>query len=336
MAENESTAAVADESEQTLPFSIQIEDAGPAAKRVTVEIPADYVADRLKTQYKELRSELQLPGFRKGHAPQKLIEKKFAGDVKNEVRAALLRESYEAAIEKHSLSVIGEPEFDNPNAIQIADNAPLAYSFQVEVQPQFDLPELKGIAVKKPKIEVTEKHLEQAMTNLRNQQGSWVPVEDRGVAAGDRITADLHLKLSNGTVFAHQHDVDFEVKPARINGIQIDDLARQMEGARPGEVRIIPAKSPLTHPHEPLRGVEVVFEIKVKEIKRLEPIEITPEFLDSLGFANEQELRDALMEQMRERVDADIKRNMRRQVTDYLLANTNVALPEKQIGRAHV
>src|SRR5207249_9061764 len=88
---------------------------------------------------------------RKGRAPQKLIEKKFSADVKEQVRRALISESYEAAIEQNSLQVLGEPEFDNPDAVKIEEDAPLNYSFTVEIQPDITLPELKGFKVKSPK-----------------------------------------------------------------------------------------------------------------------------------------------------------------------------------------
>src|SRR4028118_940749 len=111
-------AAVA---EQDFEYPVKIEDAGPGEKRVSIEIPADRIQSALQRQFKELRSQAAIPGFRPGHAPQKLIEKRFATDVKNEVRGALIRESYEQALEKNNLQVIGEPEFENPEAIKLPD-----------------------------------------------------------------------------------------------------------------------------------------------------------------------------------------------------------------------
>src|SRR5262249_6445490 len=148
-----------------------------------------------------------IPGFRKGHAPQKLLEKKFSSDVKEQVRRALISESYEQAITANSLQVLGEPEFENPEQIKIEEDAPLSYSFSVEVQPDIALPELKGLKVKRPKIEVTESHVNQAMTNLREQQGTLVPVEDRGIEENDRVFADIHVKI-DGKVVSHQHDAN--------------------------------------------------------------------------------------------------------------------------------
>src|SRR3954469_12131041 len=162
MAANESATAV---EEQKFQYPIKVEDAGPATKRVTIEIPQERIATKLAEQFKELRQQAAIPGFRPGHAPQKLIEKRFASDVKEQVRRSLISESYEQALEKNSLQVLGEPQFDNPEAIQLPESGSLSFSFQVEVQPDINLPGLTGLAIKKPKIDVTDENVDQAMQN---------------------------------------------------------------------------------------------------------------------------------------------------------------------------
>src|SRR5215208_3639473 len=100
MAENET--AVAEQTEQAFQYAIKVEDAGPATKKVTVEIPRERIDEKLKEQFKELRQQAAIPGFRAGHAPQKLIEKRFSADVKDQVRRSLLSESYQQAVEQNS------------------------------------------------------------------------------------------------------------------------------------------------------------------------------------------------------------------------------------------
>src|SRR5438874_12897566 len=142
MAENQGGAAV-QEQEQTFEYPIRVEDAGPATKKVHVEIPAERISAKLEESFKELRQQAAIPGFRVGHAPRKLIEKRFSGDVKEQVRRQLISESYEQAVEKNSLQVIGEPQFENAEQIQLPESGPLTYSFEVDVQPEIDIPDLK-------------------------------------------------------------------------------------------------------------------------------------------------------------------------------------------------
>src|SRR5262245_38195312 len=234
MAENESAVAEQQGEEQEFVYAIKVEDAGPATKKVTVEIPAERIAQKLQEQYKELRQQAAIPGFRPGHAPQKLVEKRFGEDVKEQVRRTLISESYGQAVEKNSLQVIGEPEFDNPDAIKLPEDGALSYSFQVEVQPEIKLPDLAGLKVKKPKVNVTEENVDQAMQNLREQQGALIPVEDRGVEAKDYVYGDVHIKL-DGNVIAHQHDAQLVARPGRISGIDVTDLDKKLKGAKSGD-----------------------------------------------------------------------------------------------------
>jgi len=332
MAENEAPVAEQPQQEQEFQYSIKVEDAGPATKKVTVEIPRERIEQKLVEQFKELRQQASIPGFRTGHAPQKLIEKRFSNDVKEQVRRSLISESYGQAVEKNNLQVIGEPEFDNPDAIQLPETGALSYAFQVEVQPAIVLPDLTGMKVKRPKVNVTEENVDQAMQNLREQQGTLVPVEDRGIEDKDHVIADLQIKL-DGNLIAHQNDAQIVSRPGRINGIDVADLDKQLKGAKGGETRSFKVQVPETHPTEQIRGKEVEIEVAVKDIKKLELVEITPEFLDDLGFQNEKELRDALREQMVERITFDIQAAMREQVNQYLFEHTPIDLPTKLSDR---
>jgi trigger factor len=322
------TTAVAENEPEAYDYAITIEDAGPATKKVSVEIPRDRIATKLAEQFKDLRKQAAIPGFRVGHAPQKLIEKRFAGDVKDQVKRTLISESYEQAIEKNKLQVLGEPEFENPDAIELKDEGPLNYSFSVEVQPEIALPELKGLKIKKPKIEIKDENVDQAMINLREQQGTLVPVEDRGIEPKDYITADIHVKMGD-EVIDHAHDAQLVVRPGRIAGIQIHELDKHLAGLKSGETRTFEADVADTHPNEKIKGKKVDIEVKLKDIKKLEPAEINTEFLEGLGFENEKELREALHEQMVERINSDVQQNQREQVSKYLLDNVTLELPAK-------
>ena len=332
MADNEQNEGGTAVDEQDYQYDIKIEDAGPATKKVSIEIPEDRIKQKLAEQFKELRSQAAIPGFRPGHAPAKLIEKRFATDVKDQVRSTLIRESYEQALEKNNLQPIGDPEIDNADKITLPDTGSLSYSFSVEVQPEINLPELKGLKVKKPKIEVKDENVDQAMSNLREQQGTLVPVEDRGVEDKDYLIADVHVKV-DGNVVAHAHDSQIVSRPGRVAGIQIDDLDKQLAGLKAGEERTISTKAPESHPNEAVRGKDVQIEIKLKDLKKLELAEIDGDFLTDLGFGDEKELREALREQMVERIDYDVAQAMREQVNRYLLENVAISLPAKLSDR---
>jgi trigger factor len=317
-------------------YAVTVADAGPATKKVSVEIPADRIKEKLTEQFKELRQKAILPGFRPGRVPAKLVERKFGVEIKEQVRRDLIRESYEQAVAANKLAVLGEPAFDAGSNITLPEAGPLNYTFEVEVQPEFTLPSLTGIPVKRPKVEVKEENVDQAMANLREQQGTLVPIEDGGIVAKDMITADVHVKV-DGKVVGHQHDAQLVARPAKIGGIEVPDFADRVAGAKAGETRSISIRGPEGHPNEAVRGKLVELEVTIKDVKRLELAEVTPEFLSDLGFDTEQQVRDALREQMVERISYDVAQAQREQVQKYLLDNTTLDLPTrlsvKQVDR---
>lgn len=170
------------------------------------------------------------------------------------------------------------------------------------------------------------------MQNLREQQGTLVPVEDRGVQANDQLNADVKIS-EGGNELSHQHDMSFASKPGRIAGVEVPDLDKQLEGLKTGESRSIKVTAPDTHAQEQIRGKELEITFNLKDIKRLELAEIDQDFLDSLGFKEEKELRDALREQMEERIGYDVQQSMREQVNKYLLDNVKIELPTKMSDR---
>lgn len=316
------------ETEAEFVYPITVEDAGTATKKVTVEIPETRIQSAIAEQFKDLRTQAVLPGFRAGRAPQKLLEKKFSKDVRDQVARSLLQESYQQAVEKNNLQVVGEPDFENPDSLKLPEQGDLKYSFSVEVQPEFTVPDLSSLVIKKPKVEITDEHVQQALANLREQQGVLNPVEDRGIKENDVATADIHVKVGDEVVL-HQHDHQFRVRAGTVAGIKIDDLAAQLDGAKVDETKNVTIKAPDDHANEKLKGKDVVIEFKIKDIRELELAEIDDAFLQQLGFEKQEELLAALREEMESRVKNDVQNAMRDQVAKALLEQTTIELPAK-------
>ena len=325
------TTGTTEEQEQ-FDYPVEVEEAGPAAKRIRVTVPRERIDAYREEAMGGIRADASLPGFRKGKAPRHVIEKRFGKALKDQVQQDLLRESYQQAIEKSAIQAVGEPEFENAGDVKLPDEGDFKYSFTIEVNPDVELPSLEGLKIRKPKVTINDEHVQQALANLREQQGSLVPVEDRGAREKDYLIADVDVKSGEETI-AHQHDAQLIARPGRIAGIELQDFADRVSGMKVDEERTFEVDVPASNSNEKIAGKTVQIRLKLKDIKTLALAEIDEPFLESLGFANQQELLDALREQMVERVDSDIQNAMRRQVQEYLSERTSVELPKRLAER---
>jgi len=159
-------------------------------------------------------------------------------------------------------------------------------------------------------------------------------VEDRGVETGDYLTADVHIKV-DGNVVGHTHDGQIVARAGRVGGIQIDDLDTQLAGAKGGETRTISIKAPDTHPHRSPSRQGRADRAGGQGYQTPELAELNEPSWKTWGFGNQQELREALREQMDEKITSDIQQAMREQVNRFLLENTQVVCPNQMsVGQA--
>ncbi|MEA3367911.1 MAG: trigger factor family protein, partial [Planctomycetota bacterium] len=158
-------------------MDVNVEDIATCKKRLSIAIPREEIEAKFDERFGELEHEAFVPGFRPGHAPRRLVERRFKEAVTEEVRAKLVSEAFEKVLEEQNLDVVGEPDID-PDKIELPDEGPMTFSVDLEVRPEFDLPEdysqIPVEEVERP--QVTDETVEQALERLREQHGSLEPV----------------------------------------------------------------------------------------------------------------------------------------------------------------
>ncbi len=207
---------------------VTMEDAGVARKRIKIDIAPERIKGKLEEAFGELQKDAVLPGFRRGRAPKRLLEKRFGTDVKNTVKGQLVAEAYEKAVADNKLDAIGEPEIDMAK-IELPETGPLTINLEVEVTPQFEVPEIDTIEVKRPIMEATDERLGLAIDNLRRHFGNWNTVAD-GAAENDAVTADVKIQGEDNQILIEQPAVQFVVKAGSIAGIRFEDLGDKSLG----------------------------------------------------------------------------------------------------------
>ena len=332
--EEETAAESKKKEEPELPKNIvTIEDAGPCKKKVTIEIPRETIEHSTNNRYEELRKEALVPGFRKGRAPRRLIEKRFGKEATEQVKLALLAEASEAAIKDNELKTLGEPDIDYEN-IKLPDEGPMKFDFEIEVRPEFNLPELEGIPVTKTKLEITDELIDAEIEKMLKWAGIWTPREEGLVETEDQIIADVHIKIEGVEEEEKLDNAEIFVRPnGHVGEVPVEKLDEFLVGAKTGQTKQFSIEVPKTYFREQYRGKKADIRIDIKDVKWLKPAELDENFLRRTGFENEDKLRDEIHNKLLIQLEGQIRSETAEQIYQYLNNKTDFELPLDIVAR---
>jgi len=329
-------------------ISVEKQEIGSLRLKLTVTVPKETVDERMDEQFAELKRDAAIPGFRKGHAPMKLVEKRFASDVGEQLKSQLLSSAYLAAVEKEDLKPLGDPLFwtkvkgakagdadaekllpldEALDHFKLPRDVALTFSCEMELRPEFELPELQKIPVERPKMSVGDDDVERTIRNMRMSHGTFEPVEKGGVKEDDMLIVDAKLAVGDNVLF-EEDNYDIAARDIYVKGVRLEGLGAAVAGKKAGDTATLDATVPDDDDNAELRGKTAKFECTIKEIKRLKLPPIDEAFLSTFGVEDEQELRDAIRSNLEARLDESISERMREQIGDYLVANTKMEVPE--------
>src|SRR5262245_36829641 len=177
------------EEKKKLKQTVDISDVGPCRKHIKVTVDRADIDDLFSEKYKELVTDSIVPGFRPGKAPKQVVMRKFKKDVSEQVRGQVLLASLEQLAEDFDVAPLAPPDI-NPNKLEIPDQGPFVYEFEVEVRPQFDLPDYKGLKLKRPVRTFNDADAEQEEKRILSRFGSLVP-KSGTAQTGDYLTVDM-------------------------------------------------------------------------------------------------------------------------------------------------
>ena len=319
MAEEEQTT--------TLKNTVTIAEAGPCKKKVTVEIPQETITNATDEQYKSLRDEALVPGFRKGRAPRRLLEKRFGKETSEQIKLKLIAEASDSAVKDNKLDILGEPDIDFEK-VELPAEGPMKFDFEVEVHPEFELPSLEGIPLNKPKVEITDEQVDREIKLLRKWSGIWVPREDGVVQQEDQIIAEVVLKPEGDEEEEKLNNMEIYVKqPGFVAAVPVEKLDELLTGAKVGDTRQTTVEVSKTYFREKYRGKKIDIRITIRDIKWLKPADLDENFLTRLGVGDENELREKTHEALHNRLETQLRTEMTEQIYRHLLGNTDFDLP---------
>jgi len=310
---------------EQLECTINIEDSGAWKKKISVQIARDQIDKELDKQYGDLRRTSEVPGFRKGRAPRRLIEKRFGEDVSDQTKLRLLAAAFERIEKENDFEILGEPDLEIEE-IELPKTGDLSFDYEVEIKPEFELPALEGVKLEKRFVAVTDERVDEALMELRNRYGTWEDVTD-GAEKDDLVTADVSLQFEGAEEPKELNDYTLRVGPAGVGGVMVEDMAEVLQGAKPGDTKTCSAEVPDTYPEEECRGKKVAISIEVKTVQRRIPAEMNEKFFAMFATDSEAEIRMFIEEQLEDQIDRESRQMMVQQVNQYLQDNIDFELP---------
>lgn len=309
-------------------MSLQVEKLEKNMAKLTIEASAEELEAAIQKAYLKNKGSIALPGFRKGKAPRKMIEKMYgAGVFYEEAANNLIPEAYSKAVEEaEDLEIVSQPSID---VVQIEAGKPFIFTAEVALKPPVTLGEYKGLEVEVPSTEVTEEEIQAEIDKEREKNSRVLDVDDRAVEDGDIIKLDFE-GFVDGEAFEGGKGEDYELTIG--SGSFIPGFEEQLVGAKIGEEMEVNVTFPEEYHAKDLAGKAAVFKCTVKEIKVKELPEMDDEFAQEVSeFDTLAEYKEDVKKNLSERKEKDAKAAREAAAVEKAVANAQMEIPDAMV-----
>ncbi|MFQ5935741.1 MAG: trigger factor [Acidiferrobacterales bacterium] len=294
-------------------MEISVENTGTLGRRLTVAVPADRFEQAFTERLERLSKQVKVSGFRPGKTPMKVIEARYGERVLQEVAGELIERSFREAIGQQGLKPVAGPVIEHQALERGKD---LAYTAEFEVYPEIPKLDLSELKIERPTSSVAPEDVDRSVGSLQHQRVTWQSVE-REARDEDRLLVDFKGAVE-GQPFEGGDAKDYQLVLGA--GGLMDGFEAGLMGAKAGETRTLELKFPEQHPKPELTGKPVTFEVKIREVAEALLPEVNEEFVRQLG------LKDGKVETLRERVRANLEREMTQRLRTLIRARVLEAL----------
>jgi len=307
---------------------VNAQEESPTRASLDIEVPVEEVEKAWKSITRAYTKRAAIPGFRKGHAPETVVQKRFAEEIKGDVLDHVLPEALAEAVEERKLAVLGRPRIET---LTWDPPGPIRFTAKLDLKPAVEPGEYRGVPVRDVATEPTDEEVEKVLERFREQHAEFHPIEGRPAAAGDYAVSDIAgtfveiLEPGQNPRTFRDEKVMLEVGHAD-SMAEINDALR---GASPGETRKFRKTFPDDFPNEEFKGKTVDYEVTLATLKekRLPPLDDELARQVAEGETSEG-LRQKVREGLKREKESERRRALRHQILDALLSKTTVPAPD--------
>ena len=307
-------------------MSLQVEKLEKNMAKLTIEVPAEELEAAIEKAYQKNKGKIQIPGFRKGKVPRKMIEQMygkefFYEDAANEV----IPEAYEKAVEECEETIVSSPKVD---VTQIEAGKPFIFTAEVALKPEVTLGKYKGVEVEKIDTAVTEEEVEADLNQQRENNSRMVTVE-RAVEDGDVAVIDFE-GFVDGVAFEGGKGENYSLTIGSHSFI--DNFEDQLIGRSTGEELDVNVTFPAEYQASELAGKPAVFKVSIKEVKEKQLPELDDEFASEVSdFETMAEYKEDISKKLAEKKEQDAKNAKEDAVIEAIIEDAQMEIPDAMI-----
>jgi trigger factor len=303
-----------------------VETISTLERRVSMALAADDIERKIDERLKDLARRANMPGFRPGKVPLKLIAQTYGPQVRSEVLSDAVQKAFSDAVKEANLRVAGYPKFEKKDP----DSTALEFNATFEVYPEVKVGDLGGATVERPALQVDDAAVDKTLEILRKQRTQFAPVE-RPAQDGDRLTVDFRGTL-DGAAFpgGSAEDFPFVLGEKRM----LPEFEAAARGAKAGEEKTFALTFPADYHGKDVAGKAASFTMTLKKVEEPRLPELDAEFAKALGVADgdtakmRTEVRANVEREVKKRVEAQTKE----QALQALLGAAPFEVPKALIG----
>jgi len=291
--------------------------------KLEIEVAASEVDNALEISYRKIVKKINLPGFRKGKVPRRILEHRFGPEVLHEEALEILvPTAYRQALEEADVEPIGQPDF---KLVQIEETKPLILHATVEVTPPVELGQYKGIEAEQEEVEITTEQVEQTLQALREQHARLEPKE-RSIAAGDMVIIDYKGYIGNEPFDGGEaENYSLEIGSGRF----IAGFEEQLIDAAAGDEREVKVTFPEDYHLKDVAGKEAIFKVVIKQVKEKKLPELDDNFAKEVSsLENLADFKAQIHERMEEEARDRARAKLETALINKVAEASEVVLPE--------
>ncbi len=295
---------------------------------LTIEVPAEELDKGIKAACKSLANRVNIPGFRKGHAPRRILEMNIGKEaILDEAFNRVADKAFDEALKQENLDPVDRPKVD---IVTLEEGKNVVFKATITPVPEVTLGEYKGLKVAKDAVEVTDEQVEEQVKNILNHHAKMVEAEvDAAVKNDDFITLDFKGEV-DGVAFPGGEGKDY---PLQIGSHSfIEGFEDQLVGLKAGEEKDVNVTFPEEYHAKDLAGKPAVFHCKVNSIKHKEMPELTDEFVkESTSYESIEDMKAKLRKNIEDNANREADTKRRNEILKQATDNITVDIPDVMI-----